>query len=141
MIICTFFEVYFSLLPSEEFTRAVYVATGIKLTQHLVNTVFKIFDEDHDDKLSHKEFIGVMKDRLHRGEGVREAKFSLLLCDTEGDKKRRTGSAHSPPPSSASESSSFGDWWGGEVCAEMMLLLALATGDETSIISLCRAAS
>lgn len=57
---------------SEEFTRAVYVATGITLTQHLVNTVFKIFDEDHDDKLSHKEFIGVMKDRLHRGGGVRQ---------------------------------------------------------------------
>uniref|UniRef100_A0A672YPT0 Mitochondrial calcium uptake family, member 3b n=1 Tax=Sphaeramia orbicularis TaxID=375764 RepID=A0A672YPT0_9TELE len=55
----------------EEFSRAVYVATGITLTRHLVNTVFKIFDEDHDDKLSHKEFIGVMKERLHRGDGVR----------------------------------------------------------------------
>ncbi|KAM6952577.1 calcium uptake protein 3, mitochondrial isoform 2-T2 [Lycodopsis pacificus] len=62
----------------EEFTRAVYVATGIKLSRHLVNTVFKIFDEDRDDKLSHKEFIGVMKERLHRrGGGVRvEEKFT-----------------------------------------------------------------
>nr|XP_046262729.1 calcium uptake protein 3, mitochondrial isoform X2 [Scatophagus argus] len=57
-------------IGQEEFTRAVYVATGIKLTRHLVNTVFKIFDEDHDDKLSHKEFIGVMKDRLHRRDGA-----------------------------------------------------------------------
>lgn len=57
---------------SEEFTRAVYVATGVKLTHHLVNTVFKIFDEDYDDKLSHKEFIGIMKDRLHRANGVRQ---------------------------------------------------------------------
>lgn len=56
--------------PLEEFTRAVYVATGIKLTHHLVNTVFKIFDEDRDNKLSHKEFIGVMKERLHRGDRV-----------------------------------------------------------------------
>ncbi|KAM7000587.1 calcium uptake protein 3, mitochondrial isoform 1-T1 [Tautogolabrus adspersus] len=67
----------------EEFTRAVYVATGIKLTQHLVNTVFKIFDEDHDDKLSHKEFIGVMKDRLHRGGGgakVEEKFTSFRTC-------------------------------------------------------------
>ncbi|XP_058506447.1 calcium uptake protein 3, mitochondrial isoform X2 [Solea solea] len=64
----------------EEFARAVYVATGIKLTHHLVNTVFKIFDEDHDGKLSHKEFIGVMKDRLHRGNGgVRaEEKFTCF---------------------------------------------------------------
>ncbi|KAM8847959.1 calcium uptake protein 3, mitochondrial isoform 6-T6 [Synchiropus picturatus] len=56
-------------IGQEEFSRAVYVATGIKLSHHLVNTVFKIFDEDHDGKLSHKEFIGVMKERLHRGHG------------------------------------------------------------------------
>ncbi|XP_053734457.1 calcium uptake protein 3, mitochondrial-like isoform X8 [Synchiropus splendidus] len=56
-------------IGQEEFSRAVYVATGIKLSHHLVNTVFKIFDEDHDGKLSHKEFIGVMKERLHRGNG------------------------------------------------------------------------
>lgn len=52
---------------TDEFARAVYVATGLKLSRHLVNTVFKIFDEDHDDQLSYKEFIGIMKDRLHRG--------------------------------------------------------------------------
>ncbi|XP_051810234.1 calcium uptake protein 3, mitochondrial isoform X1 [Acanthochromis polyacanthus] len=70
-------------IGQEEFTRAVYVATGIKLTHHLVNTVFKIFDEDHDGKLSHKEFIGVMKDRLHRGEGgmrVEEKFVSFKSC-------------------------------------------------------------
>uniref|UniRef100_A0A8C4HX69 Mitochondrial calcium uptake family, member 3b n=1 Tax=Dicentrarchus labrax TaxID=13489 RepID=A0A8C4HX69_DICLA len=60
-------------IGQEEFTRAVYVATGIKLTRHLVNTVFKIFDEDRDDKLSHKEFIGVMKDRLQRGGRVKKS--------------------------------------------------------------------
>ncbi|XP_035274595.1 calcium uptake protein 3, mitochondrial isoform X12 [Anguilla anguilla] len=54
-------------IGQDEFARAVYVATGLKLTRHLVNTVFKIFDVDHDDQLSHKEFIGIMKDRLHRG--------------------------------------------------------------------------
>lgn len=64
--------------PSEEFTRAVYVATGIKLTHHLVNTVFKIFDEDRDNKLSHKEFIGVMKERLHRGDGVRQRLLNAI---------------------------------------------------------------
>ncbi|XP_026187088.1 calcium uptake protein 3, mitochondrial isoform X5 [Mastacembelus armatus] len=67
----------------EEFSRAVYVATGIKLTKHLVNIIFKIFDEDHDDKLSHKEFIGVMKERLHRGDGslrVEEKYTSFKSC-------------------------------------------------------------
>ncbi|XP_056626258.1 calcium uptake protein 3, mitochondrial isoform X2 [Triplophysa dalaica] len=54
-------------IGQDEFGRAVYVATGLKLSRHLVNTVFKIFDVDHDDHLSYKEFIGIMKDRLHRG--------------------------------------------------------------------------
>uniref|UniRef100_A0A8C1U0K5 Mitochondrial calcium uptake family, member 3b n=1 Tax=Cyprinus carpio TaxID=7962 RepID=A0A8C1U0K5_CYPCA len=54
-------------IGQDEFARAVYVATCLKLTRHLVNTVFKIFDVDHDDQLSYKEFIGIMKDRLHRG--------------------------------------------------------------------------
>ncbi|XP_061581715.1 calcium uptake protein 3, mitochondrial isoform X2 [Cololabis saira] len=70
-------------IGQEEFARAVYVATGIKLTHHLVNTVFKIFDEDHDDRLSYKEFIGVMKERLHRGNrGVRmeEKSISFKSC-------------------------------------------------------------
>ncbi|XP_077092211.1 calcium uptake protein 3, mitochondrial isoform X3 [Siphateles boraxobius] len=54
-------------IGQDEFARAVYVATGLKLSRHLVNTIFKIFDVDHDDHLSYKEFIGIMKDRLHRG--------------------------------------------------------------------------
>ncbi|XP_014187381.1 calcium uptake protein 3, mitochondrial isoform X2 [Haplochromis burtoni] len=67
----------------EEFARAVYVATGIKLTPHLVSTVFRIFDEDHDNKLSHREFVGVMKDRLHRRAGgvrVEEKFVSFKSC-------------------------------------------------------------
>ncbi|XP_029918334.1 calcium uptake protein 3, mitochondrial [Myripristis murdjan] len=70
-------------IGQDEFSRAVYVATGLKLTRHLVNTVFKIFDEDHDDKLSYKEFIGIMKDRLHRSErGIRveEKNTSFKSC-------------------------------------------------------------
>ncbi|XP_028311012.1 calcium uptake protein 3, mitochondrial isoform X4 [Gouania willdenowi] len=54
-------------IGQDEFARAVYVATGLKLTRHLVHTIFKIFDVDHDDQLSYKEFIGIMKDRLRRG--------------------------------------------------------------------------
>ncbi|CAI5651497.1 calcium uptake protein 3, mitochondrial isoform X2 [Oreochromis niloticus] len=70
-------------IGQEEFTRAVYVATGIKLTPHLVSTVFRIFDEDHDNKLSHREFVGVMKDRLHHGAGgvrVEEKFVSFKSC-------------------------------------------------------------
>lgn len=52
---------------SAEFKRAVKVSTGLQLTDNVVHTVFQIFDSDGDDKLSHVEFLGVMKDRIHRG--------------------------------------------------------------------------
>ncbi|XP_021379082.1 calcium uptake protein 3, mitochondrial-like isoform X7 [Mizuhopecten yessoensis] len=54
-------------VSKEQFQRAVYVCTGNTLSPHLVNTVFQIFDADGDGHLSHKEFISIMKDRLHRG--------------------------------------------------------------------------
>nr|XP_046264328.1 calcium uptake protein 3, mitochondrial isoform X6 [Scatophagus argus] len=69
-------------IGQDEFARAVYVATGLNLTRHLVHTIFKIFDVDHDDQLSYKEFIGIMKDRLHRGarvKGQHHTSFSSCL--------------------------------------------------------------
>jgi len=52
---------------SDEFHRAVKICTGIAQSEHLVTTVFAIFDADGDGLLSYKEFIAIMKDRLHRG--------------------------------------------------------------------------
>lgn len=52
---------------TDEFSRAVKICTGLTLTDHLIDTVFAIFDEDGDGLLSYKEFIAIMKDRLHRG--------------------------------------------------------------------------
>ncbi|CAL1533519.1 unnamed protein product [Lymnaea stagnalis] len=54
-------------VSQEEFMRAVKVCTGFSLGPHIVNTLFNIFDKDGDGNLSHKEFISLMKDRLHRG--------------------------------------------------------------------------
>ncbi|XP_078496018.1 calcium uptake protein 3, mitochondrial isoform X9 [Ciona intestinalis] len=54
-------------IGQDEFMRAVQVSTGHKLSEHLVHTLFQIFDKDGDNRLSHVEFIGVMKDRIHRG--------------------------------------------------------------------------
>ncbi|KAM9384315.1 calcium uptake protein 2, mitochondrial [Pholidichthys leucotaenia] len=50
-----------------QFKRAVKIATGHDLSDNVLDTVFKIFDMDGDNRLSHKEFIGVMKDRVLRG--------------------------------------------------------------------------
>ncbi|XP_035874312.1 calcium uptake protein 2, mitochondrial isoform X4 [Phyllostomus discolor] len=50
-----------------EFKRAVKVATGQELSNNILDTVFKIFDLDGDECLSHGEFLGVLKNRMHRG--------------------------------------------------------------------------
>ncbi|XP_038563902.1 calcium uptake protein 2, mitochondrial isoform X1 [Micropterus salmoides] len=50
-----------------QFKRAVRIATGHDLSENVLDTVFKLFDTDGDNCLSHKEFIGVMKDRVLRG--------------------------------------------------------------------------
>lgn len=57
----------FNFSSVDEFSRAVKICTGLTLTDHLIDTVFAIFDEDGDGLLSYKEFIAIMKDRLHRG--------------------------------------------------------------------------
>lgn len=54
-------------ISKDEFHRAVKICTGTNLTHHLVHTVFAIFDDDGDGLLSYREFIAIMKDRLHRG--------------------------------------------------------------------------
>ncbi|KAJ8027865.1 Calcium uptake protein 3, mitochondrial [Holothuria leucospilota] len=54
-------------MSEEEFKRAVLVTTGHQLADHLVHTVFQIFDTDGDGKLCQREFLGVMKNRAHRG--------------------------------------------------------------------------
>lgn len=50
-----------------EFRRAVTVTTGQELSDNILDAVFKIFDLDGDECLSHGEFLGVMKNRMHRG--------------------------------------------------------------------------
>ena len=43
------------------------VCACIKLSDHVVEVLFTIFDEDGDGALSNKEFIAVMKNKLKRG--------------------------------------------------------------------------
>ena len=73
---------------SEEFQRAVKICTGYTLTKHLIDTVFAIFDEDGDGLLSYKEFIAIMKDRLHRGfkvSGTTGIEYNIELEYNEED--------------------------------------------------------
>jgi len=54
-------------ISPDEFARAVHICTGKLLSEHLVFTVFQIFDDDGDGLLSYQEFVAMMKDRIHRG--------------------------------------------------------------------------
>ncbi|XP_074033033.1 calcium uptake protein 3, mitochondrial [Leptinotarsa decemlineata] len=54
-------------ISEEGFQKAVHMCTGRNLSEHLVHTMFVIFDENGDGLLSYREFIAIMKDRLHRG--------------------------------------------------------------------------
>lgn len=72
---------------SDEFHRAVKICTGTSLSPHLIHTVFAIFDDDGDGLLSYREFIAIMKDRLHRGFKVNLKQIwkyvkSLLIFET-----------------------------------------------------------
>jgi len=54
-------------IAPDEFSRAVTVCTGRQLSQHVIKTVFQLFDSDGDGMLSYQEFIAMMKDRVSRG--------------------------------------------------------------------------
>jgi len=63
----------------DEFQRAVKICTGTMLSTHIIDTVFALFDVDGDGQLSYKEFIAIMKDRLHRGFKVSPCGFMQTL--------------------------------------------------------------
>uniref|UniRef100_A0A8B9P0A4 Mitochondrial calcium uptake 2 n=1 Tax=Apteryx owenii TaxID=8824 RepID=A0A8B9P0A4_APTOW len=64
-----------------EFKRAVKVATGQELSDNVLDTIFKIFDLDGDDCLSHGEFLGVLKNRIHRGTTTARHSRLLEMCE------------------------------------------------------------
>ena len=54
------------------------IATGHDLSENVLDTVFKLFDMDGDNCLSHKEFMGVMTDRVLRGLKVSQSILIFL---------------------------------------------------------------
>ncbi|XP_043863933.1 calcium uptake protein 3, mitochondrial isoform X9 [Drosophila mojavensis] len=72
-------------ISKDEFARAAKICTGYSLSEHLIDTVFAIFDADGDGLLHYKEFIAIMKDRLHRG-FRQEADMIEMRCKERKDK-------------------------------------------------------
>lgn len=54
-------------ITKEDFKRAAKAVANVNLDNHLVDTVFNLFDKDGDGKLSNREFVAVMKKRASRG--------------------------------------------------------------------------
>ena len=48
-------------------TCSAKVCADVDLSDHVVDVIFAIFDEDGDGGLSNKEFVDVMKNKLKRG--------------------------------------------------------------------------
>ena len=47
--------------------QVAHVVADVELDPHIVDVVFTIFDDNGDELLSNREFIGVLKERAHRG--------------------------------------------------------------------------
>lgn len=68
------------------FKQVAQTVAGVNLRDHLIDVVFKLFDENDDGELSNKEFVAVMKDKLFRGlnkpkdTGLTRFLSSILTC-------------------------------------------------------------
>eukprot|EP00794_Sanderia_malayensis_P016905 gene16905-18611_t len=73
-------------VDTETFKQVAQTVAGVNLREHLVNVVFKLFDENDDGQLSNREFVAVMKDKLFRGlnkpkdTGLTRFLSSILTC-------------------------------------------------------------
>uniref|UniRef100_A0A914Z404 EF-hand domain-containing protein n=1 Tax=Panagrolaimus superbus TaxID=310955 RepID=A0A914Z404_9BILA len=54
-------------LTKEMLMKVARRVAGVRLTDHLVDVVVTLFDDDCDNQLSHREFVAIMKKRMQRG--------------------------------------------------------------------------
>jgi len=67
-------------INKETFKQVAKLVAGVDLSDHIIDVVFCIFDENQDDRLSNKEFIAVMKDKMFRGlNKPKDTGFTRLL--------------------------------------------------------------
>merc|ERR1739844_21375 len=63
----TFYSMAGAPIERKTMQHVAQTVANVKLSDHVVDVVFVLFDEDGDGKLSNKEFISVMKQRAMRG--------------------------------------------------------------------------
>ena len=50
----------------DELARAIFVSSGAKLSHGMLEMIYNLFDRDDDKKLSYREFVSVIHNRLQR---------------------------------------------------------------------------
>lgn len=67
-------------IDEETLKHVAATVAGVKLSDHVVELVFTLFDENADGQLSNKEFVSVMKQRVMRGlEKPKDTGFIKLI--------------------------------------------------------------
>lgn len=63
----TFYHIAGASIDQQTLQHVAKTVAMVNLSDHVVDVVFTIFDENNDNQLSNKEFISVMKNRVQRG--------------------------------------------------------------------------
>lgn len=63
----TFYHMAGAPIERETMKRVAQTVAGVELSDHIIDVVFVLFDENGDGKLSNREFVSVMKQRAMRG--------------------------------------------------------------------------
>ncbi|CAH1246099.1 MICU1 [Branchiostoma lanceolatum] len=76
----TFYHVAGASIDPATLKHVALTVAGVELNDHVVEIVFKLFDENDDGELSNKEFVSIMKQRMMRGlEKPKDTGFTRLL--------------------------------------------------------------
>ncbi|XP_055683652.1 calcium uptake protein 1 homolog, mitochondrial isoform X2 [Lutzomyia longipalpis] len=82
----TFYHIAGAAIDQSTLKHVARTVAHVELSDHVIDVVFTIFDENLDGQLSNREFIGVMKNRLQRGlekpkdTGFVKFMYSILKC-------------------------------------------------------------
>ncbi|XP_055917629.1 calcium uptake protein 1 homolog, mitochondrial isoform X1 [Eupeodes corollae] len=85
----TFYHIAGASIDPATLKHVAKTVAMVNLSDHVIDVVFTIFDENMDGQLSNKEFVSVMKNRILRGlekpkdTGFVKLMYSILKCANE----------------------------------------------------------
>lgn len=76
----TFYHIAGASIDQATLKHVAKTVAHLDLSEHVIDVVFTLFDENMDGQLSNREFVAVMKERLHRGlEKPKDTGFVKLM--------------------------------------------------------------